>query len=101
VIIIIIIIIIILIKQEHEPHRKRSLQQYLIIAAERCLPGFCLQTVGGYTDPQTLLRYDTDRIENDASNNFSSVSCIRCHGNVSTEPLPSDDKGYTSRHTEC
>jgi hypothetical protein len=30
-----------------------------------------------------------DRTENDASNNCVIVSCVRCRGNVSTEPLPS------------
>jgi hypothetical protein len=38
--------------------------------------------------------YDTGHIKNDASNNSSIVAlCIRCRGNVSTKPLPSNDKG--------
>jgi hypothetical protein len=44
--------------------------------------------------------YDTDRIENDASKN-SSIACVRYRGNVSTDPLPSTDRGtFTepSRH---
>jgi hypothetical protein len=32
-------------------------------------------------------------IENDASNNSSIVACIRYRCNVSTEPLPSNDRG--------
>jgi cytochrome c553 len=32
-----------------------------------------------------------DRIDNDASNNSSIVVCIRCHGNVSAEPLPNNE----------
>jgi hypothetical protein len=32
-------------------------------------------------------------IENDASNNSSIVACIRYHGNVFTEPFPSNDRG--------
>jgi hypothetical protein len=31
---------------------------------------------GGHTDPQTLLSYDKDRIENDASNNSSIVAYV-------------------------
>jgi hypothetical protein len=37
--------------------------------------------------------YDTDNKENGASNNFSICwVCVRCRGNVSTEPLPSNDR---------
>jgi hypothetical protein len=35
--------------------------------------------------------YDTGLIENDASNNSSIVACYR--DNVSTQPLPSNDRG--------
>jgi hypothetical protein len=35
-----------------------------------------------------------DRIENDASNSSVFV-CVRCFGNVLTEPLPTNDKGDT------
>jgi hypothetical protein len=35
----------------------------------------------------TFLWYDRDRIENDCSN-----VCIRCRGNVFTEPLPNNDR---------
>jgi hypothetical protein len=31
---------------------------------------------------------------------FSFCMCIRCRGNVFTEPLPSNDRGYTCRHTD-
>jgi hypothetical protein len=41
-----------------------------------------------------FLWYDMGHIENDASNNYSVVAlCIRYRGNVSTEPLPSNDRG--------
>jgi hypothetical protein len=46
-----------------------------------------------------VLWYDTDDIENDASNNYS-VACIRCRGNVFTEPLPSDYKGDADTDTQ-
>jgi hypothetical protein len=39
--------------------------------------------------------YETSNVENDASNNSSVVACVRYRGNVSTEPLPSNDKGDT------
>jgi hypothetical protein len=84
------------------PHRKRH-QQFLV-AAGTYLPSPCLATIEGYTDrhPQTLLWYDTDRIENDASNSSSIVACIRCRGNGVAAPLPSNDRegGYTWRQTD-
>jgi hypothetical protein len=43
--------------------------------------------------------YNTSHIENDASNNSSIVACIRYRGNVSTEPLPSNDRGDTQTRT--
>jgi hypothetical protein len=59
------------------------------------------RTIGGYTDkPTDSSLIDTDHIENDASNSYSTVACIRCHGNVFTEPLPSNDRGYKYRHTD-
>jgi hypothetical protein len=41
-----------------------------------------------------LLSVDTTRNtnKNDAINNSSIVACIRCRGNVFTEPLPSSDR---------
>jgi hypothetical protein len=36
---------------------------------------------------------DLDSIENDASNNSSTVACIRCRGKISAELLHSDDRG--------
>jgi hypothetical protein len=41
----------------------------------------------------------TDRTEDDAPNNSSIVSRIRCSGNVFTEHLPSNVGGYKYRHT--
>jgi hypothetical protein len=38
----------------HGPHRKRRLQQ-LFVAAGTSLPSCYLATIGGYTDPRTLL----------------------------------------------
>jgi hypothetical protein len=40
--------------------------------------------------------YDTGHIENYVSNNSSIVACIRYRGNVSTEPLPTNDKGIST-----
>jgi hypothetical protein len=37
--------------------------------------------------------YDIGHIENDASNNSSIVACICYSGNISTEPLPSNNRG--------
>jgi hypothetical protein len=51
-------------------------------------------------DTQIILWYDTDRTENDASKNSSTVACILCRGNVFTEPLPINDGGYTDTQTD-
>jgi hypothetical protein len=51
-----------------------------------------LTTIGGYTDPQTLLWYNTDRIENGPSNNSSIVMYVHCRENMFTEPLPSNER---------
>jgi hypothetical protein len=84
----------------HEPHRKRHLHQFFF-AAGTSLPSRCLATLEGYTDrPTDSPLIDTNRIENDASNNSSIVACIHCHGNVSTEPLPSNDTGHTHTDTQ-
>jgi hypothetical protein len=56
----------------HGPHRK-SLQQFFA-AAGTCLPSRCLAAIEGYADPQTLLWYETDRIENDTSISCSIVA---------------------------
>jgi hypothetical protein len=40
-------------------------------------------------DSQTF--QDTERIENDASNNSSIIPFISSHGNVYTEPLPNTE----------
>jgi hypothetical protein len=67
--------------------------------ASKNLPTRCLAMIGGHrlwqTDQQTLFWYDTDRKEKDASNNYYISECILCRGNVFTEPLPSNDRGYT------
>jgi hypothetical protein len=67
-------------------HIKRRLQQFLI-AAGTCLPSRCVATIG------SLISYDKDPTENEASNNSSVVACIHCCRNVSTEPLPSNWRG--------
>jgi hypothetical protein len=41
-----------------------------------------------------------DHIENDASNNFYIVACILYRRNVSTEPLPSNDREDTHTDTQ-
>jgi hypothetical protein len=44
-----------------------------------------------YVDPQSLLLYDTDGIENEVSSS-SVVAHIRCRGNVFIGPLPNNDR---------
>jgi hypothetical protein len=63
----------------HGPHRKQRCQQFFV-AVGTCLPIHCLAMIGEYTDPQTLLWYDVDRIKNYASNS-SCIACICCRGN--------------------
>jgi hypothetical protein len=46
------------------------------------LPSCHLATAREYTDPQTVLWEDMDRIENDTFNSSSISVCICCHGNV-------------------
>jgi hypothetical protein len=46
-----------------------------------------------HRQPQTPHSYDTDRVENDASNNSSIFTYILCRSNVFTELFPSNDKG--------
>jgi hypothetical protein len=41
--------------------------------------------------------YDTGHTKNEASNNYSTVECNRYRGNVSTEPLPSNDRGIFTK----
>jgi hypothetical protein len=45
------------------------------------------------TSSPTYLSQDTNRIENDPSNNSSVVPCVRCRGSMFTEPLPSNEMG--------
>jgi hypothetical protein len=83
----------------HGLHRKRLVQQFFV-AAGTSLPSRCLATIGNtQTGPHSLILYDTDRIENDASNN-SIVAGIGCHGNVSTEPLHSNYMRDTHMDTQ-
>jgi hypothetical protein len=77
----------------HGPYRKRRPQQFFV-AAGKCLPNRCLETIGVY-----IVR-PTNNIENDASNIASIVACIRCSANVFTEPLPSNDRGNIRTDTE-
>jgi hypothetical protein len=62
---------------QNGPHRKRLIQQFFS-ALGTSLPSCYLTTIRGYVDPQI----------HTPSN--SSLVCIRCSGNVFTEPLPSN-----------
>jgi hypothetical protein len=85
---------------QYRPHRKQCLQQFFI-AVWTCLPSHCLAMIGDtQTDPQTLLWYNMDCIENNASNNSSIVACIRHHGNMSTKPLPNNSREHTHTGTQ-
>jgi hypothetical protein len=73
----------------HEPHRKR--REQFLVAAGKCLPSRCLATIGGYTDRPTdspLIRHGPHR-KRCVQQFFYCCMCIRCRGNVFTEPLPS------------
>jgi hypothetical protein len=72
-------------------HRKRCLYESLL-PQERVYRAIAQKWLG---DTQTLLWYDTGPVENDASSNWSIVACIHCHGNMSTELLCSNRRGYT------
>jgi hypothetical protein len=77
----------------HEPHRKRRFQQFQD-AAGMYLPSRCLATIRGYTDGPTdspLLRHGP-HTKRHVHKFFYCCVCIRCRGNVFTEPLPSNDK---------
>jgi hypothetical protein len=88
------------------PYRKWHLQQFYV-AAGASLASCYLATIRGYEDRRT----DTDRIENDASNNFIVVfvavgRCLqsRClamkGGMLFTEPLASNDRRDTHADTQ-
>jgi hypothetical protein len=66
----------------------------------KCLPNRCLTTIRGYTHRSTLSFHDTDRKENDGSNNSPIVACIRYSKNMFTEPLPSNDRRDTHIYTQ-
>jgi hypothetical protein len=69
----------------HGPHRNRRLQQFFV--------------AGGTSLPEPLP--SNGPTQTHLSNSSSIVACIRCSGNVFTEPLPSNGrKGYTCRHTD-
>jgi hypothetical protein len=62
----------------HGRHRKRSFQKFFA-AAGTSLASCYLAAIRGYTDrPTDSHWWDTDRIKNYASNNYSIVACIRC-----------------------
>jgi hypothetical protein len=48
----------------------------------------------GKNSSSTFLRYDTDRVENEA------CEILLCHGNVFTELLPGNDRGGVHRPTD-
>jgi hypothetical protein len=78
----------------HGPHRKRPLT--ILRRRENLFTEPLLSNDKGMhrEDPQIIFLYDTDRIENDASNSSYIVDCICCRGNVFSEPLPSSSRLY-------
>jgi hypothetical protein len=75
----------------HGPHRKRSLQQFLV-AVGTCLPSRYLAPIGRNTDRPTdspLIRHGRHR-KLRVQKFFYCCVCIRCCGNVLTEPLASN-----------
>jgi hypothetical protein len=71
----------------HGSNRKRRLQQFFV-AAGASLPSSYLATTEGHTDRPCYSSERNGTPENDVSNNYSISVCIRCGGNVFTEPLP-------------
>jgi hypothetical protein len=74
--------------RRHGRHRKRRLQQFFF-AAGTCFPSRCLATIEGYTDRSTLprlVRHGRHR-KRRVQRFFYCCMCIRCHGNVFTDPL--------------
>jgi hypothetical protein len=65
----------------HVPHRKRRLQHFLV-ATGTYLPTCYLSTIRGYKGRSTDTRFNASSI----------AACIRCRGNVFTEPLPSNKR---------
>jgi hypothetical protein len=72
----------------HGPHRKRRLQQ-IFVAPGKSLLRCYLVTIRGYTDRPTDTRVQKF---------FYCRGCIRCRGNVLTEPLPGNDRRHI--HTD-
>jgi hypothetical protein len=66
----------------HGSHRKQCLQQFFV--AGTSLPSYYLETIWGYTGPQTHM-----------PNNSSIFACICFRRNVFTEPLPSNERRNT------
>jgi hypothetical protein len=56
----------------------------------------------GYTDRPTdsPLIKKKDRVENDASNNSSTLACIRCRLNMFTQLMPSNGMGNIDIQTD-
>jgi hypothetical protein len=77
----------------HGPHRKRHLQQFIVVAGTR-LQNRCLATINGYTERPTdspLTRHGP-HIKRHVQQ-FFYCCVIRCRGYAFTEPTPSNDKG--------
>jgi hypothetical protein len=85
----------------HWLHGKRRVQQ-ISFSAVTCLLSHFLATIKEYTRRPTdsLILYELCR-NVQVSNNSSIVACVRCHGNVYTEPLRSNDtQGYTCNEAD-
>jgi hypothetical protein len=75
----------------HGQQRKRRLQQFFV-AAGTCLPSRCLATIRGQADRRTdspLIRYGPYS-KRRVQQLFYYCVYIRCHGDILTEPLPSN-----------
>jgi hypothetical protein len=83
----------------HGPHRKRHKQ--FNVAARMSLSSCYLATTEGHTVRPTdsaLIRHGPHK--KCQSYNSSIVECIRCHGNVFTEPLPNKERRDIHRDTQ-
>lgn len=75
---------------QHGPCRKQHQFLFTNSSAGMCLTSHCLATTGNiHADQPTQ-----------ASNNSSIVVNIHCHGNMFTEPFPSNNEGYTDAQTD-
>jgi hypothetical protein len=50
--------------------------------------------VDAQTEPQSIISWDTGRIENGSSSSSVIVACIGYCENMFTDPLPSNEKKY-------